>query len=65
MIKELGTCDSKQIDKMINGKKQTFTYNYINKLSIKNPNGDTNNPPQEVNWCEIIITNASGKKTLS
>ncbi len=62
MIKELGTCDSKQIDKMINGKKQTFIYNYINKLAIKNPNGDTNNPPEEVNWCEIIITNASGRK---
>ena len=50
---------------MINGKKQTFTYNYINKLAIKNPNGDTQHPPQEVNWCEIIITNASGKKLYS
>jgi len=62
MIKNLGTCDTKNISKMVNGKKQHFEYNYINKLSIKNPNGDTLHPPQEVNWCEIIITNATGKK---
>ncbi len=62
MIKNLGTCDTKKFNKMINGKKQTFTYNYINTLAIKNPNGDTQHPPQEVNWCEIIITNANGKK---
>jgi len=65
MIKNLGTCNTKKIHKMINGKKQTFTYNYINTLAIKNPNGDTQHPPQEVNWCEIIITNASGKKLYS
>ncbi len=34
--------------------KPTFIYNYINKLAIKNPNGDTQHPPQEVNWCEVI-----------
>lgn len=62
MIKNLGTCDTVKLSKMLNGKKQTFTYNYINKLSIKNPNGDTQHPPQELNWCEIIVTNASDKK---
>jgi len=62
MIKNLGTCDTKKISKMVNGKKQTFTYNYINDLYIKNPNGDTQHPQKEVNWCEIIVTNASGKK---
>ena len=58
MIKNLGTCDTKKISKMVNGKKQTFTYNYINDLYIKNPNGDTQHPQKEVNWCEIIVTNA-------
>jgi len=62
MIKNLKTIDTKKLSKMVKGKKQTFTYNYINKLSIKNPNGDTNNLPQEVNWCEVIVTNATGKK---
>lgn len=62
MIKNLGTCDTVKLSKMLNSKKQTFTYNYINKLSIKNPNGDTQHPPQELNWCEIIVTNASDKK---
>jgi len=62
MIKNLGTCDTKTISKMVKGKKQTFTYNYINKLSIKNPNGGTKHPPQEVNWCEVIVTNTAGKK---
>jgi len=49
MIKELKTINTKVISKMVNGKKQTLTYNYINKLSINNPNGDTQHPPQEVN----------------
>jgi hypothetical protein len=62
MIKDLGNCDNVKLSKMVNGKKQTFTYNYINDLSIKNPNGDTQHPPQEVNWCEVIVTNDSGRK---
>jgi len=62
MIKNLKTIDTKKVSKIVNGKKQTFTYNYINNLSLTNPNGKTNNPPQEVNWCEVIVTNASGKK---
>lgn len=41
MIKNLGTCDTKTILKMVNGRKQTFIYNYINQLAIKSPNGDT------------------------
>lgn len=65
MIKNLGTCDTKKVSKMINGKKQTFTYNYINNLSVKYSQGNTNNPEQELNWCEIIVTNASGKKLYS
>ncbi len=62
MIKNLNTIDTKIISKMINGKKQIFTYNYINNLAIKNPQGDTQHPPQEVNWCEVIVTNATGNK---
>ena len=62
MIKNLGTCDTVKVSKMIRGKKQNFTYNYINSLSIKNPNGDTQYPPIDVNWCEVIVTNATGKK---
>jgi hypothetical protein len=62
MIKNLSTCDTQIIPKMVKGRKQTFIYNYINKLSIKNPNGDKQHPPQEVNWCEVIVTNATGKK---
>ena len=65
MIKNLKTCDSKKYSKMINGKRQTFTYNYINKLDIKKPNTDTKHPSQEVNWCEVIVTNASGKTIYS
>ena len=62
MIKTLGNCDNVKLSKMVNGKKQNFIYNYINNLAIKNPNGDTQHPPQEVNWCEVIVTNDSGRK---
>ena len=62
MIKNLGNCDNVKLSKMVNGKKQNFLYNYINNLAIKNPNGDTQHPPQEVNWCEVIVTNDSGRK---
>jgi hypothetical protein len=65
MIKNLGNCDTKKVSKMVNGKKQIFTYNYINDLSIKSSQGNTNNPSQEVNWCEVVVTNASGKKLYS
>ena len=65
MIKNLHTCDTKKVSKMVNGRKQTFIYNYINNLSIKNSQGNTNNPSQEVNWCEVVVTNASGKKLYS
>ena len=43
-------------------KNKPFIYNYINNLSIKSSQGNTHNPAQEVNWCEVIVTNASGKK---
>lgn len=62
IIKNLQTIDTKKVSKMVNGKKQLFTYNYINQLSLTNPNGKTNTPPQEVNWCELIVTDANGKK---
>ncbi len=62
MIKNLDTCDTKKLSKMINGKKQTFIYNYINKLAIKNSQEDIQHPPQEVNWCEVIVTNDSSRK---
>ena len=62
MINTLGNCDNVKLSKMINGKKQNFIYNYINNLAIKNPNGNTQHPPQEVNWCEVIVTNDSGRK---
>ena len=62
MVKNLETIDTKKVSKMINGKKQIFTYNYINKIAIKNPQGKTNHPPLAVNWCEIIVTDLKGKK---
>lgn len=62
MIKNLKTIDTKKVSKMVNGKKQIFTYNYINQLLLTNPQGKTNNPPEEVNWCEVIITDLTGKK---
>jgi len=41
-----------------NGKKQIYTYNYINNILL-NGNKEDN---LEVNWCELIITNLDGKK---
>ena len=46
------------IEKMHNGKKQFFTYNFINGLLLTGGNIDN----AEVNWCELIITNLEGKK---
>jgi len=62
MIKTLGNCDNVMLSKMVNGRKQNFIYSYINNLAIKNPQGDTQHPPQDVNWCEVIVTNDSGRK---
>lgn len=62
MVKNLETIDTKKVSKIVSGKKQIITYNYINDLSIKNPQGRTNNLPQIVNWCEIIINDVTGKK---
>jgi hypothetical protein len=44
--------------KIHNGKKQIFTYNWINKILL-NGNKEDN---IEVNWCELIITDLNGKK---
>jgi len=41
-----------------NGKKQTLTYNWINKILL-NGNKEDN---MEVNWCELIIVNSDGKQ---
>ncbi len=62
MVKNLGTCDTKVLSKMHNGKKQKITYNYINDLYIKNPNGKE---VIKTNWCEIIISDIKGKKLYS
>lgn len=43
---------------MHNGKKQILTYNWINKILL---NGNTEGN-MEINWCELIITNAEGKQ---
>ena len=42
--------------------KSKFLHITILIIAIKNPQGDTQHPPQEVNWCEVIVTNATGKK---
>lgn len=61
MVRNLGTCDIKRVEKMIHGKKQITTYSYINDVMIKSSQGKK---VQSVttNWCEVIVTNASGKK---
>jgi len=64
MIQNLETCDTKVLSKIHNGKKQNITYNYINDIYIKNPNGKTKDP-LKTNWCEIIITDTTGKKLYS
>ncbi|MEA2049566.1 MAG: transposase, partial [Campylobacterota bacterium] len=46
------------ITRIHNGKKQTLTYNWINKILL-NGNKEDN---IEVNWCELIIVNAQGKQ---
>lgn len=46
------------ISKIHNGKKQTLTYNWINKILL-NGNKEDN---IEVNWCELIIINSDGKQ---
>lgn len=61
MVKNLGTIDNKSISKTHNGKKQNITYNYINDIYIKNPNGKSKDPIK-TNWCEITITDLNGKK---
>jgi hypothetical protein len=47
------------ITRIHNGKKQTLTYNWINKILL-NGNKEDN---MEVNWCELIIVNSDGKRT--
>ena len=44
--------------RMHNGKKQILTYNFINELLLTGSN--TNN--EEVNWCELVITNLEGEQ---
>ncbi|MEA2019407.1 MAG: transposase [Campylobacterota bacterium] len=46
------------ITRMHNGKKQTLTYNWINKILL-NGNKEDN---IELNWCELIIENIDGKR---
>jgi len=46
------------ISRTHNGKKQTLTYNWINKIYL-NGNKEDN---IEVNWCELIIVNSDGKQ---
>lgn len=61
MIKNLGTCDTKRVEKMVQGKKQITTYSYINDVMIRNSQG-SNQQPLTTNWCEVIVTNVNGKK---
>ena len=46
------------IERMHNGRKQILTYNWINKILLNGNKVDN----IEVNWCELIITNAEGKQ---
>jgi len=46
------------ITKIHNGKKQTWTYNWINKILLNGNKKDN----IEVNWCELIIVNSEGKQ---
>lgn len=61
MLKNLRTCDTKRVEKMVQGKKQITTYSYINDVMIKNSQG-SNKESIKTNWCEVIVRNASGTK---
>ena len=61
MIQNLGTLDTIKREKIVQGKKQISTYSYINKLSMTAPQGKVIQP-LTTNWCEVIVTNLSGKK---
>lgn len=61
MIQNLGTLDTIKREKIVQGKKQISTYSYINKLSMTAPQGKVIQP-LITNWCEVIVTNLSGKK---
>jgi hypothetical protein len=64
MVKNLGTCDIKRVEKVVNGKKQITIYSYINDLMIKNSQG-SNKQPLTTNWCEMVVTDLKGKKLYS
>jgi hypothetical protein len=52
------SCKTLTISKIHNGKKQIWTYNFINELLLTGSNTDN----VEVNWCELIITDLKGKQ---
>ena len=56
--KQVGSVKTFTLSKMLNGRKQTWTYNWINQILL-NGNKEDN---IEVNWCELIVVNASGKR---
>jgi hypothetical protein len=57
LIKNSGHCHTVKLEKMVNGKKQIFTYYYENDIALNNSKDSIN-----INWCELIITNLDGRK---
>jgi len=62
MIRNLGTLDTIKKEKIVQGKKQISTYYYINSVIMTAPQGKKAIQPLTTNWCEVIVTNLSGKK---
>ena len=56
--KQANSVNTFTITRIHNGKKQTLTYNWINKILL-NGNKEDN---IEINWCELIITNSDNKQ---
>ena len=46
------------VERMNDGKKQILTYNWINKILLNGNKVDN----MEINWCELIITDADGNR---
>ena len=62
MIRNLRTLDTIKKEKIVQGKKQISTYSYINNMMMTAPQGNKIHQPLLTNWCEVIVTNLSGKK---
>ncbi len=56
--KRANSCNTFEISKIHNGKKQIWTYSWINNLLLNGNNTDN----IEINWCELVIVNLEGRR---